>query len=112
MGGRDKGLIPWRGEPLIAPLQRTARPLTDDLIISCNRNHAQYALLADQLVEDDESGFPGPYAGIRAGLAAARHAYLLVMPCDMPLLDAELLQALLSMAYNYYSLNFWIECAD
>ena len=101
MGGRDKGLIPWRGEPLIAPLQRTARPLTDDLIISCNRNHAQYAPLADQLVEDDESGFPGPYAGIRAGLAAARHAYLLVMPCDMPLLDCELLQALLSMAATH-----------
>ena len=32
MGGRDKGLIEWQGEPLIAHLQRKTRPLTDDLI--------------------------------------------------------------------------------
>ena len=30
-------------QPLIAHLQRLTRPLTDDLIISCNRNHDQYA---------------------------------------------------------------------
>lgn len=101
MGGRDKGLIVWRGEPLIKHLQRLTRPLTDDLIISCNRNHAQYRLLADQLVHDDQGDFPGPYAGIRAGLAVARHDFLLVMPCDTPLLDAELLQSLRQTAANH-----------
>ena len=94
MGGRDKGLIAWRGEPLIRHLQRLTRPLTDDLIISCNRNREQYAALADQVVQDDQSDFPGPYAGIRAGLAVARHEWLLVMPCDTPLLDLQLLQGL------------------
>jgi molybdopterin-guanine dinucleotide biosynthesis protein A len=98
MGGRDKGLIEWRGEPLIQHLHRLTRPLTDDLIISCNRNREQYARFADQLVQDDESDFPGPYAGIRAGLAVARHAYLLVMPCDSPLLDVGLLEGLRRMA--------------
>ena len=98
MGGRDKGLITWRGEPLIAHLHRLARPLTDDLIISCNRNHEQYAAFADRLVHDDENGFPGPYAGIRAGLAAARHEFVLVMPCDTPMLDLELLQGLRATA--------------
>lgn len=94
MGGRDKGLIEWRGEALIRHLQRLTRPLTDDLIISCNRNREQYAPLADQLVQDDQSDFPGPYAGIRAGLAVARHEFLLVMPCDTPQLDVGLLQGL------------------
>lgn len=94
MGGRDKGLITWRGAPLIEHLQRLTRPLTDDLIISCNRNHEQYAALADQLVQDDQSDFPGPFAGIRAGLAVARHEILLVMPCDTPLLDLQLLNGL------------------
>lgn len=94
MGGRDKGLIEWRGELLIQHLQRLTRPLTDDLIISCNRNQAQYAAFADRLVQDDESDFPGPYAGIRAGLAVARHDFLLVMPCDSPLLDEALLNGL------------------
>ena len=98
MGGRDKGLIEWRGEPLIKHLQRLTRPLTDDLIISCNRNRERYEPLADQLVQDDESDFPGPYAGIRAGLAVARHDLLLVLPCDTPLLDLALLQGLRATA--------------
>nr|WP_314567923.1 molybdenum cofactor guanylyltransferase MobA [uncultured Pseudomonas sp.] len=91
MGGQDKGLLDWRGQPLIAHLQRLVRPLTDDLIISCNRNPQQYAAYADQLVNDDSPDFPGPLAGIRAGLAAARHAHLLILPCDVPHIDARLL---------------------
>ncbi|VEF12090.1 molybdopterin-guanine dinucleotide biosynthesis protein MobA [Pseudomonas fluorescens] len=94
MGGQDKGLLPWLGEPLIAHLQRKVRALTDDLIISCNRNRELYAPFADQLVMDDESGFPGPLAGIRAGLKAARHSHLLVLPCDVPRIDAALLQSM------------------
>lgn len=94
MGGQDKGLLDWQGEPLIAHLQRLVRPLTDDLIISCNRNHDRYAAYADQRVSDDSPDFPGPLAGIRAGLAAARHKHLLILPCDVPRIDAGLLAEL------------------
>ncbi|WP_268796767.1 molybdenum cofactor guanylyltransferase MobA [Pseudomonas huanghezhanensis] len=94
MGGRDKGLVEWRGEPLIAHAQRLVRPWTDDLIISCNRNPERYLAYADRLVHDDQSDFPGPYAGIRAGLAAAVHPWLLVLPCDAPLLDSGLIEGL------------------
>ena len=91
MGGQDKGLLAWHGQPLIVHLQRLARALTDDLIISCNRNHDLYAPYADQLVSDDSPDFPGPLAGIRAGLAAARHGHLLILPCDVPNIDVHLL---------------------
>ncbi|WP_339543871.1 molybdenum cofactor guanylyltransferase MobA [Pseudomonas sp. RA_35y_Pfl2_P32] len=91
MGGQDKGLLEWQGRPLIAHLHQLTRGLTDDLIISCNRNRQQYAAYADQLVQDEIADFPGPLAGIRAGLAAARHPHLLVLPCDVPRIDAELL---------------------
>jgi len=101
MGGRDKGLLQWRGQPLIAHLQALVRPLGDDLIISCNRNHAHYAAYADRLVSDDSDDFPGPLAGIRAGLAAARHSHLLVLPCDVPGLDEPLLHALLRCAAEH-----------
>lgn len=98
MGGRDKGLIDWQGRPLIAWLHALVRPLSDDLIISCNRNAEHYVAYADQLVRDAEEDFPGPLAGIRAGLAAARHAHLLVLPCDAPCLDRQLLLTLLQRA--------------
>lgn len=101
MGGQDKGLIPWRGQPLIAHLHALVRPLGNDLIISCNRNLREYARYADRVVRDDEDDFPGPLAGIRAGLAVARHDQLLVLPCDVPGLDAALLHALLQRAAQH-----------
>ncbi|MFJ4143201.1 molybdenum cofactor guanylyltransferase MobA [Pseudomonas sp. NPDC089734] len=101
MGGRDKGLVEWQGEPLIQHLHRLTRPLTDDLIISCNRNLERYAAYADQLVQDDDSEFPGPLAGIRAALPLARHPHLLVLPCDAPLIDSDLLRALHKSALEH-----------
>ncbi len=101
MGGQDKGLVTWQGQPLIAYVQRVARPLTDDLIISCNRNPDQYARFADQLVSDGNDDFAGPLAGIRPGLAAARHSHLLVLPCDVPNIDRDLLLALLGTAAEH-----------
>ena len=92
MGGADKGLVEFAGRPLIAWLSERVRPLSDDLLISCNRNAERYAPWADRLVTDDSADFPGPLAGIRAGLAAMRHAWLLVLPCDAPLVDAALLE--------------------
>ncbi|MBB2496460.1 molybdenum cofactor guanylyltransferase MobA [Aquipseudomonas ullengensis] len=100
MGGQDKGLLEWRGQPLISHLHALARPLSDDLIISCNRNQPRYTAYADRLVEDAEADFPGPLAGILAGLAVARHDWLLVLPCDAPLLDLPLLHAMRTQAAN------------
>lgn len=90
MGGQDKGLLSWRGKPLVETLHALVRPLTDDLIISCNRNRARYQPYADRLVGDAEPGFHGPLAGIRAALPMARHDFLLVLPCDVPQLDRQL----------------------
>ncbi|MFJ5257089.1 molybdenum cofactor guanylyltransferase MobA [Pseudomonas sp. NPDC088414] len=101
MGGQDKGLIEWQGEPLIAHLHSKVRPLTADLIISCNRNRERYAAYADQLVSDEQSDFPGPLAGILAGLRAARLSHLLVLPCDVPRIDAALLRDMRETASQF-----------
>src|SRR3546814_937006 len=61
----------------------------------------RYALYADQLVHDDEGGFPGPLAGIRAGLKVARYPTLLVLPCDVPQIDTSLLDGMLSQASQH-----------
>ncbi|MDH4581723.1 molybdenum cofactor guanylyltransferase MobA [Pseudomonas sp. BN415] len=98
LGGRDKGLVEWQGRPLIAWLHARVRPLTDDLIISCNRNAEHYATWADQLVQDDSPDYQGPLAGIRAGLAAARHEHVLILPCDAPRVDDALIASLLEAA--------------
>ncbi|MDB6047764.1 MAG: mobA [Pseudomonas sp.] len=98
MGGQDKGLIEWRGRPLIGYVHEVVRPLTDDLIISCNRNQQRYEAFADQLVSDEQQDFPGPLAGVLAGLGAARHAWVLVLACDAPRIDRTLIEHLLQGA--------------
>lgn len=98
MGGQDKGLLDWQGRPLIAWLHDLVRLLSDDLIISCNRNAERYAPFADRLIADEDGDFQGPLAGIRAGLRIARHQHVLVLPCDAPQLDRALLEALLQQA--------------
>ncbi|WGV20106.1 molybdenum cofactor guanylyltransferase MobA [Pseudomonas putida] len=98
MGGRDKGLIDWQGEPLVAHVHRVLRPLTDDLVISCNRNQQAYRAYADQLVGDAEADFPGPLAGVIAGLKVARHEWVVLLACDAPLVDRGLIEGLLRLA--------------
>lgn len=103
MGGRDKGLVEWRAEPLVAHVQRVVRGLSDDVVISCNRNQETYASYADQLVGDAEADFPGPLAGVIAGLKVARHDWVAVLACDAPQIDQALLEALLSLAVEHDS---------
>ncbi len=96
MGGEDKGWVSWQGQALIEHMQNVVRPLTDDLIISCNRNHQRYQALADQLVSDPDQDFTGPLVGIISALKVARHPYVIVLPCDAPRID----QALLTQLYQ------------
>jgi molybdopterin-guanine dinucleotide biosynthesis protein A len=98
MGGHDKGLLEWRGHPLVKWVHDAVRPFTDDLIISCNRHAARYGELADRLVGDDAGDYPGPLAGIRAGLAVMRHEWLVVLPCDAPRVDHALVHDLRALA--------------
>jgi molybdenum cofactor guanylyltransferase len=49
-------------------------------------------------VADDQPDFPGPLAGILAGLAVARHDWVLLLPCDAPRIDTALARQLLTAA--------------
>ncbi|UVK80814.1 molybdenum cofactor guanylyltransferase MobA [Pseudomonas sichuanensis] len=103
MGGRDKGLLPWRGEPLVAHVQRVVRGLSEDVVISCNRNQELYRPYADQLVGDAETDFPGPLAGVIAGLQVVRHEWVVLLACDAPLVDQVLIEDLLKLAIEHDS---------
>lgn len=94
MGGRDKGWIHWQDRALIEHMHQVVRPLTDDLIISCNRNHERYRVLADQLISDPCTDYPGPLIGILEALKTAGNPQLLVLPCDAPRIDRALLRGL------------------
>ncbi|MEH6386601.1 MULTISPECIES: molybdenum cofactor guanylyltransferase MobA [Pseudomonas] len=96
--GRDKGLIAWQGRPVAEHLAILLRQVSAELIISCNRNHEQYRKWADVLVSDPQPDFPGPLAGILSGLKACSGTHLLVLPCDVPKMNAALLCELIALA--------------
>lgn len=90
MGGRDKGLEPFVGLPLVAHTVKRFDGHVHELMINANRNGDAYALFADRVIADAEGGFKGPLMGIYSGLRAARTPWLLVAPCDSPALPHDL----------------------
>ncbi|WP_425054890.1 molybdenum cofactor guanylyltransferase MobA [Pseudomonas abyssi] len=101
LGGIDKGLMVYHGEPVAAHLSRLLASLSNEVLISCNRNADQYQQWADRLVSDPQPDYPGPLLGILSALRVARGSHLLVVPCDMPRLDAPLLRALVALACEH-----------
>lgn len=91
MGGDDKGWVPLAGQPLIEHVLTRLRPQVDEVLINANRNEARYRALAP-VVSDGLADFQGPLAGMLAGLAAARHDWVLFVPCDGPALPTDLMQ--------------------
>lgn len=90
MGGADKGLQPYRGQPLIAHVVARLAPQVSGLLISANRNRAAYAAYGYPVVADIHAGYAGPLAGIHAGLAACPTRLLATAPCDAPHLPLDL----------------------
>jgi molybdenum cofactor guanylyltransferase len=94
MGGLDKGLQTLHGEPLAVHVLRRLAPQAGALLISANRHPDTYATLGAPfgaaIVADTLPGFPGPLAGLLAGLRASATPYLLSAPCDSPWLPADL----------------------
>lgn len=94
MGGADKGLLEYQGRPLVTHVIERLAPQVDSLLISANRNLDIYARLGYPLVSDDQSDYPGPLAGLAAGLAACTSDWLVCAPCDCPALPLDLISRL------------------
>jgi molybdenum cofactor guanylyltransferase len=59
-------------------------------MINANRHQAEYAQLGYPVVADTLSGFQGPLAGFLVGLEQLQTEYLLTLPCDGPIVVADL----------------------
>ncbi len=89
LGGRDKGLVPLAGQPLIGHVRAALDGQVGRLLVCANRNLAQYAAFALPC-SDRKPGFHGPLAGIDAALADCTTPWLLTVPVDCPQPPADL----------------------
>ena len=94
MGGKDKGLIEFRGLALIAHVVNVVKIRVNQIFISANRSLDDYSKYGKVIVDDLED-YQGPLAGISKALKVCSSNYLLVLPCDSPMIDLTLIDALI-----------------
>jgi molybdenum cofactor guanylyltransferase len=99
--GKDKGLVLFKDQPLIAHVIAAVSHQCDDIVISANRNIESYRQYADTVIADSSDSYRGPLAGIAACLPHCRHEQVLVIACDMPALPASLVERLAADTDSY-----------
>lgn len=92
--GEDKGALPFGDESMLDRIVRIVRSIADDVIVVARR---EQGVPASVTVVHDPVEDLGPLAGIAAGLAASKTDLNIVVACDMPLIEPEVLRRLVSM---------------
>ena len=90
LNGRDKGLEPFSGRPLVEWVIAALAPQVGGLLINANRNQETYGRLGYPVIADRLDDFQGPLAGFASAMAAANTPWILTVPCDGPFLAPDL----------------------
>jgi molybdopterin-guanine dinucleotide biosynthesis protein A len=94
MGGVDKGLQNHQGMPLALHALLRLQPQVGAVMVNANRNLAAYESMGAPVWPDPMTDYPGPLAGLLAGLERCETPYLVTVPCDTPNFPADLVRRL------------------
>jgi molybdopterin-guanine dinucleotide biosynthesis protein A len=97
--GRNKALLPWHGVPLIQHIVERLTEVSRDILLVTNTPQ-EYAFLNLPMVPDVVPN-GGSLVGLYSGLEAIRHPWGLVMACDVPFVNTDLLSYMLSLREGY-----------
>jgi len=119
--GQDKAFLPVGGDTVIERILQRVTPLSDDAMLVTNTPE-KYRCRLDLSSPEEPNGhgthrspryitgcrpvsdvYPdkGSLGGIYTSIYAARHPHCLVVACDMPFLNADLLRHLISLAPGF-----------
>jgi molybdenum cofactor guanylyltransferase len=95
MGGGDKPLREIGGQTILARVLARLKPQCECLLLSANGDPLRFATFGLPVIADEANDYPGPLAGILAGLDwAAAHRpnaqWILTAPGDCPFLPRDL----------------------
>ena len=96
MGGQNKGLIKLAGKTLIEHVMDRLDRQAADRVISANEAIPQYESLGYRVVTDAIPGQLGPLAGIYSAMQVTKKDWLLVVPCDVPMLPLDYVERMLN----------------
>ncbi|HEY7348915.1 MAG TPA: molybdenum cofactor guanylyltransferase [Ktedonobacterales bacterium] len=97
--GSDKAALLIQGEPLLRRTTRLIRAITPEVAIIGSPERA--ALVPDVPIIPDRWPNQGPLGGIATALHTLAGEAVLVVGCDMPFLNPELLRYLITLADGY-----------
>jgi molybdopterin-guanine dinucleotide biosynthesis protein A len=103
MGGGDKSLVRLSGRAILDRVIERARPQVSRLVLNANGDPERFAAFGLPIVPDSVANFPGPLAGVLAGLDwASAHgretAWVASFATDAPFLPCDLVARLLAAA--------------
>ena len=93
--GCDKALLDWEGRPMVVHVASIVEQVTASVTLVGSPD--KYGYLGFAVIADKESGM-GPLAGIRTVLENTVADWNLIVACDMPYLNPQLLARLLHHA--------------
>jgi molybdopterin-guanine dinucleotide biosynthesis protein A len=95
--GQEKGLVMLNGQPMVSRVETTLLELADEVVVAVAGGRAKEykSLLSDTtvIVEDETEGI-GPLHGLANAMRAGRGDYVVVSPCDTPLLKSAVCRAI------------------
>ncbi|QEC65710.1 molybdopterin-guanine dinucleotide biosynthesis protein MobA [Mucilaginibacter ginsenosidivorans] len=93
--GFDKGAVNWFGKEQRYYMADILKPMCNEVFISCREDQRQQIPVAYNVLTDTFTGL-GPYGAILSAFRSQPDSAWLVIACDLPLLDLDTIQHLIS----------------
>lgn len=99
--GRNKALATIGGISLIERVVERLKPQTSQVLIVTSREQPDLPVTCEAEILADVYPGKGPLGGIYTGLLASRSPHSLVVACDMPFLNTELLRYMVKQSRDF-----------
>lgn len=107
--GRDKAMLRFGGAPLLKIVVDRITHVCDHVVVAVDQPERYQELrLPAKLVADAAPGL-GPISGLQSGLQACDAEHVLVVACDLPFLNVELMRFMADLPRSYQALVPWSE---
>ena len=97
MGGGDKSLLTLGGQPVLSHVINRLRPQVSEILLNANGDPTRFSGYDLPVLPDSLQDFPGPLAGVLAGLdwaADQGHSHIISAAADTPFFPADLVAKL------------------
>jgi molybdenum cofactor guanylyltransferase len=104
MQGEDKAFIKWKDMPFIRKISNQMLQVSDDvLVVIGNKDEKRFTenLPRDVVVSKDRYNFGTPVSGMLSACELAKHPYIAIVGCDMPLIRASVIRYLNECALGH-----------